>query len=175
MADKQALLAATGWWRRHDQVDVGLGLVADAAIWLTTPHSVLRRGDASGLAGGVIVASAALAAMTLTPIAIVLALSPGPRLQALLRYHRATVRRSMAWAVMLNLTATGVGVLDLSVDSGTYPVLPLRWVVVSAEVAALFAMARLMWFFLSLLLLDEVDKTNVEQEGASTYNRPPVS
>lgn len=120
---------------------------------------MLHQGDASTLAGGAITASVALAAMTLTPMAIVLALSPGPRLQSLLRFHRQTVRRSMGWAVALNLVATCAGLLDLIVDTNKDPILWVRWAMVSGEVAALLATARLMWFFLSLLLIDEVDKT----------------
>jgi hypothetical protein len=147
-------------WRRHPALDLPMGLgFAALTDWLA-PHSIFGTGDTSALASGVIVASAALGALAVTPIAIVLALTPGPRLRALMGYQLAKVRSAMSWAVIANLLAVVGGVLDLITDSSASPEPPLRWAIVSLEFAALLSMVRLVWFFVSLMVVDEADRSS---------------
>ncbi len=103
-------------------------------------------------------ASAALGTLAITPIAIVLALTPGRRLRSLLEHHVKMVRRAMAWTVLSNLAAVASGMGGLLLDSNDHPVALLRVSTVGLEAAALMAMARLVWLLVALLAVDEVDK-----------------
>ena len=98
--------------------------------------------------------------LAITPIAIVLALTPGPRLRSLLRFQIKPVRGAMSWAVVSNLLAVAIGIVDLIIDSKDHADQPARWIMATFEFAALLAMVRLVWFFVSLLILDEVDQTD---------------
>lgn len=148
-------------WRRRWFLDVIIGLPLAFAIRQLFPDSAIRRNDATGLYTGVIQASAALAALAITAVAIVLALTQGPRLRALLRYHAAAVRVAMLWTVVANLSAVAIGIVGLSSDTTTDPVAMLRVLAVGIQFAALLAMLRLVWFFVSLLELNEVDQEAV--------------
>jgi hypothetical protein len=51
------------------------------------------------------------------------------------------------------------GIIDLITDSSVHPEQAMRWLMVTLEFAALLSMARRVWFFVSLLTVDEVDRT----------------
>lgn len=68
------------------------------------------------------------------------------------------VRAAMSWAVVVNLLAVSGGVIDLVTDSSDHPEELVRWTLVTLEFAALLSMARLVWFFVSLLVVDDTDK-----------------
>jgi hypothetical protein len=153
------LRSLTKPWRRRAGLDVPLGALLTALTDWLAPHSIFRSGDASALASGVIVASAALGALAITPVAIVLALTPGPRLRALMRSQVTKVRNAMSWAVVANLLAVAIGIADLVTDSSEHPEAVVRFALVTLEFAALLSMARLVWFFVSLLAIDEVDRS----------------
>jgi len=145
-----------GFWRRHWWADVILGVVAATAL-RTAPHTIIRVGDAGAVYAAVVAASAALGTLAITPIAIVLALTPGRRLRALLEHHVRSIRNAMAWTVLSNLAAVALGICGLVVDSAAHVVTPLRIGALALEAAALLAMARLVWFFVALLAVNEVD------------------
>lgn len=158
MGEQPLAIRLSAPWRRLTVLDLPLGGIACGILGLTFPHTIFSHGDATALASGVIVASAALGALAITPIAIVLALTPGPRLQALMKSHLGRVRQSMSWAVVVNLLSLTMGIIDLVVDSASHPETVIRWLVVGAEFASLLAMARLVWFFVSLLSVDSTDR-----------------
>lgn len=154
-----------GWWRRQWWLDLFLGLGAATLLYRAVDGGALQGGDAVALYGAVVGASAALGTLALTPVAIVLALTPGPRLHALMAHHLATVRRAMTWTVMASLAALALGVVGLAVDSATAQHGGLRLAAVSAQFASILAMARLVWFFLALLTVEELDRESAEVEG----------
>jgi outer membrane protease len=126
---------------------------------------VLHGGDPSTLYLAVVTASAALGILALTPIAIVLALTPGPRLKALLDNKMDVVRQAMAWTVVANLLAVAIGIVGIASDEVMHAHLWMRVVATGAEFVSLMAMARLVWFFVALLRLSHVDQT----EPKSTF------
>lgn len=136
-----------------------IGCLGAGALRLLAPDGVISEGDATALFGAVVAASSALGTLAITPIAIVLALTPGPRLKALLSQHLTIVRVAMGWTVLCNLLAVAVGVIGLAADNGKNGDDAVRFLVVALEFASLLAMCRLVWFFLALLRLDDVDRS----------------
>jgi hypothetical protein len=147
-----------GFWRRHWWADVLLGLAAVLMLWHFLDRGLLHGGDAGSLFVVVSTASAALGTLAITPIAIVLALTPGPRLRALLDHQVAVVRRAMVWTVFANLLTVAIGVVGISTDDRVHVEVPVRVLALTFEASSLLAMARLVWFFAALLRLDDVDK-----------------
>ncbi len=155
------------FWRRHWWVDLLLGIASAVALRQASSFGLLRTGEANELYVAIASTSAALGTLAITPIAIVLALTPGPRLRALLAHHVAIVRRAMSWTVFANLLAVATSLVGLAVDVEGHPVLWLRASALSFEGAALLAMARLVWFFVAMLVVDEVDKDVPHQVDAA--------
>jgi hypothetical protein len=140
-------------------MDIIVGLACSALIWVAWTDSILQVGDPTSMYLAIVTASAALGTLAITPIAIVLALTPGPRLKALLAHHIALVRTAMAWTVLSNLCAVAVALTGLVIDSETDALSWLRATAFALELAALCAMGRLVWFFTALLTVDELDRT----------------
>jgi hypothetical protein len=149
------------FWRKYWWCDVVLGGSAGFLTWRLGGRGVLHVGDPSTLYLVVVTASVGLGILALTPIAIVLALAPGPRLRALLDNQMDIVRRAMTWTVMANLLAIAIAVLGVATDEKVHSVLWLRVVATGGEFVSLLAMARLVWFFVALLRLSHVDETVV--------------
>jgi hypothetical protein len=76
-----------------------------------------------------------------------------------MRSQVTKVRNAMSWAVVANLLAVAIGIADLVTDSSEHPEAVVRFALVTLEFAALLSMARLVWFFVSLLAIDEVDRS----------------
>ncbi len=75
----------------------------------------------------------------------------------MLRHQVGLVRRAMFWTVLTNLVAVALGTIGLASDSVTATLPSLRFLTVASELTALLAMLRLVWFFVALLSLHEVD------------------
>jgi len=149
-----------GFWRRNWWCDLLIGAAGSVVVWWAGgPGDVLHKGDPSSLYLAVVTASAALGILALTPIAIVLALTPGPRLKALLDNQMDLLRRAMTWTVMANLLAIAIGVLGLALDGTDQGRGWLRIAALGAEFVSLLSMARLVWFFAALLRLSHVDQS----------------
>jgi hypothetical protein len=157
-----------GIWRRRLWLDLVLGAIISGVAELVSPKGLLHSGDPGSLYIAAVTSSAAFGAFAVTPIAIVLALAPGPRLKALLNTQMDAVRRAMAWAVILNVVAVGIGVFGIAVDSNQDPEAWLRYISFALELAGLLAVARLVWFFVSLLHLQRIDGTTAERPKTST-------
>ena len=139
----------TKFWRQHLWMDLVVGLLAALIAFVVTDHGTLHTGDATNLYIAVVSASAALGAFAVTPIAIVLALTPGPRLKALLNHQMDQMRRAMGWTVAINLIAIAVGLIGIAIDSADHAYGPLRFLALAIELAALLAVSRLVWFFVT--------------------------
>lgn len=146
------------WWSAHVWVDLVAGGVVASAYWIWRLADgeaiVVLDGDGratlyTALAG----IAAALLAFGITPVAIVLALTPGPRLSALLKYHGEAVRRTLMAALWSLVSFLVVSVAALAGDTGARDVAWLRYLLLAVAVQALLSILRLLQTF-SLLLRD---------------------
>lgn len=109
--------------------------------------------SARGVLFGTLAATAgALLAFGVTPIAIVLALAPGPRLKALLQHHGDELRRTLLAMLWGYLAVMAVAILGLAIDTGAGSARWVRYLLLAATIQALIATARLVRTFGLLLL-----------------------
>jgi hypothetical protein len=138
--------------RRQKLIDAAATIALVGALCLAAPDdSVLFAGDATTLYGTVTGAGSAIAALALTPIAIVLGLSSGERLRALLRQHNGELRTTSTRAVAANLFAAALGVIGLVIDNSTTTLWWLRLLAVTVLLFGFLAVLRLARAFASVL------------------------
>lgn len=129
---------------------------------------------ASGVAAG-------LFAVVFTAVAIVLAVTPGPRLSAMLNTHPAFFRHSLHVVVRSLAAATGTITLAGALDQPGSLDQWVRTVVVTAVVIILFRIARLIWLFgrLLTLIVNDVSQPNATEvprtfpTGRQAVSAPP--
>ncbi len=116
-------------------------------------------------------AAGAVLAFVVVPAAIVLAVSPGPRLQYVLSRHPGDLRRATVGGGLAALLGMGVGLAAIALDTGSKGNLSARCFVLFAT-CVLFAGALRMLTLFSVLLKD----INADRERTGSNTIPgPVS
>ncbi len=147
------------FWRKHWWFDILLGATGALLLDLAFRNTLLT-GNVSIFFLAVVTASAALGALAITPIAIILALTPGPRLKSLMKHHVDMIRHAMSWTVFANLFTVLIGILGISTNSSSITQHPIGVAALIAEFSALLAMGRLVWFFVALLRVNGADRSS---------------
>lgn len=102
----------------------------------------------------------ALLGLTLTAMAILLAITPGDRLRALLRNHRPTIVRSFVAAARGLVTLTFLSVYLLIFRNGGPPNRLLRALLYGALVLSALSFVRLVYVLNYLLRIGTIDKND---------------
>jgi hypothetical protein len=159
------------WWSARTWTDYGIAAVvpliyAGIRRGGLGPYVVLNAAARATVYEAILAASAAVLGFVLVPAAIVLALTPGPRLTFLLENHSDDLRRATVHAAFVVLFTLGVCVLALGVDAQTGNT-PTRYLVAWAFVLVLFGAVRLVDLFSVLL-------RNVGKDKEEESNQKPV-
>lgn len=145
-------------WGVHPRIDyiVGAGVAGGYLLFRALggePVVVLEPDSRAALYGVLAGAAGALLAFGITPIAIVLALTPGDRLKALLKYHNDEIRATLMAALWSLLALLVVSIVCVATDTGGASASWLRYVLLTVATVALLRTARLLRLF-GLMLLD---------------------
>jgi MFS family permease len=168
---RSRLVAVRGFLADQPLVDVGVAVLAAGVYWwveVRDGSDALARLDPGAYRsvvttlGGM---AAALLGLTITAMAIVLAITPGDRLRVLLRHHRATIVSSFIAAGRALALVTGLVVyLLLFRADGAVP----EWVRAVFYVALLLAalgLVRLLYVLNYLLRIGTIDKDQQTEEN----------
>lgn len=156
-------------WGARPWIDLIVGGVVAVgyAVWRAAgggPLVVLDEGDRQQLYVVVAGAAGALLAFGITPIAIILALAPGPRLRALLARFSGEIRRTLMAALWLLLALLVASISAIAIDTGGSSEGWIRFIVLALAVAALLAIVRLVRMF--GLLMRNIGLDNETQHRA---------
>lgn len=154
-------------WSKNPWIDAAIGTTVSLAYlgWRLAeqaPLAVLGPGDRGTLYATIAGLAGALLAFGLTPVAIVLALAPGPRLKALLRHHDDELRRGLMFLLGAVLILLVVTVVALATDTGSHSARWVRYLVLASAVPSGLGVARV------ILQFDYLLRNVSEDRGAET-------
>jgi hypothetical protein len=143
--------AGQPWWDALAGFAVALGCFAYNAL-ADSPIVVLDSDSRTAIYTVLAGFAGAVLAFGFAPIAIVLALAPGPRLGALLKHHHQELRRALLGVVWSALALIAASIAALALDTGEQTASWVRYVVLAAGVSVLLTSAALIRTFGLLLL-----------------------
>lgn len=160
--------AATDW----PLLDVAAAGIFVGAYWLLGPLAENRDAIARLAPDGyrsvlVLLASigSALLGLTLTAMAILLAITPGERLRVLLQHHRPTIVRSFVAAARALIVLTFLSVYLLIFRYGGHPNRLLRALLYASLVLSALAFVRLVYVLNYVLRIGTIDKNEGTEGG----------
>lgn len=171
-------MSLVGWWSERPAMDYLAGGIAAVGYGVArtvggvTPFVALSAGDRSTLYAAFMGAAGAVLAFVVVPAAIVLAVSPGPRLAYVLKTHPDDLRRSTVGGGIAALLGLATGLIALTLDVGPNGNIVARCLVILAAVVVFSGGARMLTIFAVLLKDIGVDR----QDGVGSNTMPgPVA
>lgn len=149
------------------KLDIAAAVVFVAGYWFLGPlaenRDAVARLSPEGYRSVVTLLAgmgSALLGLTLTAMAIVLAVTPGERLRVLLQHHRPTIVRSFAGAARALIALTFVSVYLLMFRYGGDPNRLLRGLLYGSLVLSSLAFVRLVYVLNYVLRIATIDKND---------------
>lgn len=145
-----------GWWSKRPLIDalVGAGVIGGyqfARHQGVGPIVTLDAAARSTVYTSVIGAGGAVLAFIVVPAAIVLALTPGPRLAYLLEEHPEDLLRATVWGATAAVLTMAVGLGALALDTGGYGNELMRNLILFAAIGLFLGALRMIAIFSVLL------------------------
>jgi hypothetical protein len=169
-------MSAVGAWSKYPAIDyvvagmVGAGYGAARAAGALSPLVALPATARATVYAAFMGAAGAVLAFVVVPAAIVLAVSPGPRLAYVMKTHPHDLRRATVSGGFAAILGLASGLVALALDTGSSGNLPARALVLFAAVVLFAGALRMLTVF--AVLLKDIGVDRQDATGSNSMSGP---